>query len=182
MPEKRVVMGRHRQLLLAIPAPIRERLRISRGAILWWHLAGKKEAVVSIGRRRGPGRPRSEETCDHCLDREKELRRLRALLETTRAVDGRQFFNQGWHDALGKGLKIEAQYQLVSVRLASIEREVRALAASGVLHRRRPRGAAQPRTANPRPDPLPSEPSGGADASGGAAPQASHSDMTVQHL
>ena len=182
MPDPRVVMARHRQLLLAIPAPVRKRLAITQGATLWWHLAGPREAVVSVKRRRRQGRPKTEERCEACLGREKELDRLRNLLKTGKAVDGRQYFNQGWHDALGKGLKIEAQYQLVRARLDSIERMVREATSSGVLHRRRPRGAAQPRTSNPRPDPPPPASSEGADTSGGAAPQVSQPEMTVQHL
>jgi len=51
--------------------------------------------------------------------------KLRALLQTGGAVDGRAYYNQGWHDALGKGLKIEAQYQLVRVRLDEIVRLIR---------------------------------------------------------
>jgi hypothetical protein len=182
MPEHRQVRERGGQVLVPIPSLVWRRLKIGAGSRVWWHLTGRDEALLTRKERRRAGRPRLEDTCPSCEQREKELVRLRALLQTGGAVDGRQYFNQGWHAALGKGLKIEAQYQLVRARLDSIERMVREATSSGVLNRRRPRGAAQPRTSNPRPDPPPSESSGGEEASGAASPQASQSEITVQRL
>jgi len=92
---------------------------------VWWHLTGRDEAVLARRERRRGGRPRQQDTCPACEEREKELVKLRALLQTGGAVDGRAYYNQGWHDALGKGLKIEAQYQLVRVRLDEIVRLIR---------------------------------------------------------
>ena len=182
MPEHRQVRGRGGQVLVPIPSLVWRRLKIGPGSTVWWHLTGRDEALITRKERRRGGRPRQEDTCPHCEQREKELVRLRALLQTGGAVDGRQYFNQGWHDALGKGLKIEAQYRLVSIRLAGIERQLRELGSSGVPTRRRPRGDGSA-VARPTPDPSPpAESSEGADTSGGAAPQVSQPGMTVQHL
>jgi hypothetical protein len=182
MPEHRKVRTRGGQVLVPVPALMWRRLRIGDGSTIWWHLSRDGEVILSRSenRKRGPIPP--EQVCPHCERREAEVTKLRALLQTGGAVDGRQHFNQGWHDAIGKGLKLETQYQLVRVRLDSIDRQLRELATRRPRPAQRPRGAAQPRTSNPRPDPSLAESSGGAEASGAASPQASHSEVTVQYL
>jgi len=182
MPDQRHILARRGQRLVAIPALIWRRLQLTPGRTVWWHLSGKEEAVLSVRDRRRGGRPNPADACPHCERREKELTQLRHQLIGGGAVDGRQYFDQGWMAALGKGLKIEAQYQLVSIRLAGIERRLAELRPRRPRPAQESRGAAQPRTSNPRPDPPPSGSSEGAATSGGAAPQVAQPDMTVQHL
>jgi hypothetical protein len=182
MPEHRKVRSRGGQVLVPIPALMWRRLRIGDGSTVWWHLSRDGEVILSRSesRKRGPIPP--EQVCPHCERREAEVTKLRALLQTGGAVDGRTYFNQGWQDALGKGLKIETQYQLVRARLDRIEARLNELLSSGVRTRRRPRvsgPAAQRDTPDPPP---PSGSSGGADASGAASPQASQPIPSVQHL
>ncbi len=175
MPEHRQVRERGGQVLVPIPALIWRRLRIGAGSRVWWHLAGKDEAVISRGERRLGGRPRVEDTCPHCEQREKELVRLRALLQTGASVDTRVAFNQGYHAALGHGLKPEVHYGMIRRRLDEIV-ALLTNEAPGRARRGRPRwdrwGEVEtipsPLLSSPSEASVPSD--GGADSSGAEPP------------
>src|SRR6266853_109298 len=94
MAEHRKVRTRGGQVLVPVPALVWRRMKIGDGSTVWWHLAGKDEAMLSRYDRRRGGRPRLEDTCPHCEQREKEVVRLRALLQTGGAVNTRASFNQ----------------------------------------------------------------------------------------
>lgn len=100
MIEKRKVAARHGQLLVALPATVRDHLTVESGSVVYWHIVQAGEVSLSPRPSRRGGRPRDSASCSACAAREEELRKVRALLHTKQAVMGRQFFTQGYAAAL----------------------------------------------------------------------------------
>jgi len=174
MPERRSIRERGGQVLVAIPALVWRRLKLTPGRPVWWHLAGKGEAILSVTERRRGGRPRVEDICPHCELREKELTKLRALVQTGGAVDTRVSFNQGYQAALKHGLRGLPALDAINDRLRRIEDLVGTR--RGPWSYKVKRGGGRYRKIEDSPAPILSPPpeGGGADTSGGAAPQVSH--------
>jgi len=178
----RTVLRRKTQYLVALPREIRDALKLQGGSVVYWHAWRDGEVVLTPRATRKGGKPPR-------VDLQRELKAAHAQIDVlNRQLEElpHRARNQAWFELAQKELKLQLTglpvIGAIHNRLAAIEALLQGRLASGVLNRRRPRGAAQPRTSNPRPDPPPSEASEGAATSGGAAPQVAQPDMTVQHL
>jgi hypothetical protein len=100
MSESRHVLGRRGQLLIALPATVKRGLGLTAGALVFWHVVRKGEAVLALDEKRAGGRPRAEASCSRCEERERELMRLRNALQSRDAADGARYFGQGYQAAL----------------------------------------------------------------------------------
>lgn len=130
MAEARHVLGRRGQLLVALPATVRKALALSPRALVYWHVAVKGEAVLTVTQRRGGGRPRADAECRWCAARERELERLRQQIVARQAAGQGQAVTQGFLQAV-------RQYGSLAGRLDVIGADVRALL--GLLPARRSR-------------------------------------------
>jgi len=178
----RHVVARKNQWLVAIPAEVRQHLALVPGASVYWHISQRGRVALTVSGKLSGGAARQDADCPSCAKYRAELDRLRHELREGEAATPGQWFRQALAST-------ERALFWDLAELAAWARSQRTKQRQGGQRsERRPRpaqesrGAAQPRTSNPRPDPPPSESSGGADASGAASPQASQPEITVQHL
>lgn len=171
----RKVIGRKDQLLVAIPAVVRDHLAVVATAPVYWHVSRKGSVVLTAtGRSRG-GKPQLSADCPTCAKYRLELDRLRGLLRGAHAGDYNAAFAQG----VAHGVKIVPIWRAELDTLHTEVNDLRRLVAQLVVRlpeRRTPRRRVAP---TPRPVdviPLPDLPSapevvdGGADTSGAAPP------------
>lgn len=100
MSERRSVLGRRGQLLVALPAVVRRHLDLSPSAVVYWHVSRNGEVTLSLAERRPGGRPSADADCARCEERQRELVRLRGLLHSRDAADGARYFGQGYQAAI----------------------------------------------------------------------------------
>ena len=75
---ERHVVARKKQQLVALPARLREHLDLSPGQAVYWHIATKGQAILTVSGRVRAGRPRDDADCPSCGARQEEIARLRA--------------------------------------------------------------------------------------------------------
>lgn len=100
MPDERKVLGRRGQMLVAIPARARRALGLAPGLSVWFHYPRTGEVVVSIKEARAGGKPPADLPCPRCEARERELAELRARLQARDGGSARQYFTQGYEQAV----------------------------------------------------------------------------------
>jgi len=182
MPEQRRAYRHGNSLVVALSSKVQAHLGVRPGHEVYWHLVRGKEVVLALTAERKGGHPEGLALRKRVEELERECERLRRKANARPEKAVNVGIAHGWAQAMRVNTETLDLVKWLTERFDDL--------AARLPYRRRPgrpssgqsRGAAQPRTANPRPDPLPSESSGGADASGGAAPQASQPDMDVQHL
>jgi hypothetical protein len=133
----RKVIQRKDQLLIAIPAVVRDHLGLVGGGRAWWHWGTKGHATLTAtGRLRG-GRPRADEECPSCGKYRAELERLRReLREGESAVPG-QFWRQGYARALGDVGNVKTDLEVALVLLKELVNRGRRERPPGVAPRAR---------------------------------------------
>ncbi len=178
----RRVVARKDQLLVPIPARLRDHLRLVPTQRVYWHISRRGVASLTVSGRVRGGRPREDADCPTCVKYRDELDRLRRETRAGEAATPGQWWRQGYMQSLEDLGNIQAEVRLVLAGVKQLLAEDRRRRPGRAGSSGQSRGAAQPRTSNPRPDPLPSPSSGGADASGAASPQASQPEVTVQYL
>jgi len=138
----RKVIQRKDQLLIAIPAAVRDHLGLVGGGRAWWHWGTKgRAALTATGRLRG-GRPRADEECPSCGKYRAELERLRRELREGESAMPGQFWRQGYARALGDVGNVKADLELALVLLKELVGRGRHRAAPGAAPR--PRRASRP--------------------------------------
>lgn len=98
----RKVIGRKDQLLVALPAAVRDHLSLVARARVYWHVTTKGAATLTASGRARGGRPRLDADCSSCAKYRQELDRLRGLLRGAHAGDYNSAFAQG----VAHGVKI----------------------------------------------------------------------------
>lgn len=171
----RKVIARKDQLLVAIPAAVRDHLGVVGGARVYWHVAAKGSAALTASGRYVGGRPRADADCSSCGKYRAELLRVRNLLRGSHVGDYNTAFGQGYM----QGVKSVPIWRGGVDRLYDEMHDVRGLLA-GLVVRLGPRGG-RPRKAAPSPGapdvspsipdpPSPGAIDGGAEASGAEPP------------
>jgi bifunctional DNA-binding transcriptional regulator/antitoxin component of YhaV-PrlF toxin-antitoxin module len=175
MPDERKVLGRRGQMLVAIPARARRALGLAPGRSVWFHYPRTGEVVVSIKEARTGGKPPADLPCPHCETRERELAELRARLQAREGGSARQYFTQGYEQAVRHhgALAVKLDVALDFLR----ELTGRAPRTSHRSKRRDRRWARDIETApgpdqypSPPPSPSPASSEEGADTSGAQLP------------
>lgn len=100
MREERRIVDRGRQLLVPIPAIVRDHLRLVGRAKVYWHVGTKGRATLTTTGRSSPGRPRLDEDCPSCSKYRSELDRYRRELRERDAATPGQWWRQGYMRAL----------------------------------------------------------------------------------
>jgi len=100
MPDERKVLGRRGQMLVAIPARARRALGLVPGLSVWFHYPRTGEVLLGIREERVGGRPPADLPCPRCESRERELAELRARLDSREGGAARQYFAQGYEQAV----------------------------------------------------------------------------------
>ena len=100
MPIARKVVGRKDQLLVAIPAAVRDHLSLLARATVYWHVTRKGAATLTVSGRARGGRPRLDADCSSCAKYRTELDRLRGLLRGATAGDYNTAFGQGYQQGV----------------------------------------------------------------------------------
>ena len=175
MPDERKVLGRRGQMLVAIPARARRALGLAVGLSVWFHYPRTGEVVVSTREARAGGKPPSDLPCPRCEARERELAELRARLHARDGGLARQFFTQGYEQAIRHHGGLADR---LDVALDFLRELTGRLPRAGYGRPRRRRGQVPPVQVAPgpdqypAPDPLPSPASveEGADTSGAQLP------------
>jgi hypothetical protein len=165
---ERKVIARKDQLLVAIPAALRDHLGLVASAPVFWHLTKKGAAMLTATGRARAGRMLADADCAACAKYRDELGRLRQLLRGGHTGDFNAAFNQG----VQQGVKIVPMWRHDLETLhGKMNDALRLLAALVVTRRARRTGA--PRRDAP-PSPSPSSPGvpvdGGAETSGAEPP------------
>ena len=143
MREERRIVERRHQLLVAIPATVRDHLKLVGRAKVYWHIGTKGRATLTTTGRASSGRPRLDEDCPSCGKYRAELdRRRREMREGESATPG-QFWRQGYMRALGDVGNIKNDVELALVLLKQLLSE----------SRRGPGPAGAPSHPRPRPRP-----------------------------
>src|SRR6266851_9854864 len=176
----RRVVARKNQWLVALPAELRRHLSLVPVALVWWHIGRKGLATLTVSGHLRGGKPRGEEDCPACSKYRAELERLRHELREGDAALPGQYWRQGYMRALGDVGSVHAEVKLALVLLKQLLQESR----ERQQHESRSSVQRPPRRravqTMPAPILSPPEELGGADTSGGEAPQVSHSETTPQ--
>jgi len=178
----RHVVARKNQWLVALPSEVRQHLSLVPGASVYWHISQRGRVALTVSGKLTGGRAREDADCPSCAKYRAELDRLRHELREGEAATPGQWFRSALAST-------ERALFWDLAELAAWARSQRtAQRQGGRRPGRRAGSSGQSRVSGPAaqrhaPDPPPSsESSGGADASGAASPQASHPEITVQHL
>jgi len=178
----RHVVQRKTQQLVAVPAEVRHHLSLVAGSTVYWHISQRGRVALTVSGKLTGGRAVDNADCPSCAKYRTELDRLRAELREREAATPGQW----WRAAFAS---VERALFWDLAELAAWARSQRtAQRQGGRRPSRRAGSSGQSRVSGPAaqrhtPDPPPSsESSGGAEASRAASPQASHSEITVQHL
>jgi len=177
---QRHVVARKDQHLVALPAEVRRHLSLVAGATVYWHISQRGRVALTVSGKLSGGRAREDADCPSCAKYRAELDRLRHELREGEAATPGQWFRQALA-SVERGMFWDLAELAAWARSQRLKQQQ-----GGRRPGRRPqpaqesRGAAQPRTSNPLPDPLPSESSEGDAASGGAAPQAALEQLPTQ--
>ena len=116
MREERRIVERRHQLLVAIPATVRDHLRLVGRAKVYWHIGTKGRATLTTTGRTGAGRPRLDEDCPSCSKYRRELDRYRRELRERDAATPGQWWRQGYMRALDDVGNVKTDVE-VAVRL-----------------------------------------------------------------
>jgi hypothetical protein len=148
---QRRVIARSDQLLVAIPAALRDHLGLVPRAAVFWHLTSKGSAVfTSSGRARG-GKPRLDSDCASCATYRDELDRLRAALRSSSVPSYNEAIRDGWAQAMRHYTRLDGDVQALGEKIDRLAQTV----AEGVHVRAR-------RPSRPRPSAPPPSPNGSA--------------------
>jgi hypothetical protein len=179
---QRHVVQRKKQWLVAIPAEVKHHLKLVPTMPVYWHIGRRAVVSLTVSGRVRAGRPTDDEDCRTCAVLRAEVERLKRELREGEAATPGQWFRSALAST-------ERALFWDLAELAAWARSQRtAQRQGGRRPSRRAGSSGQSRVSGPAaqrhtPDPPPSsESSGGAEASGAASPQASHSEITVQHL
>ena len=168
MRVERKVIERKDQLLVAIPAAVRDHLGVVGRATVYWHTTKKGAAMLTTSGRARAGRMRIYADCASCAKYRAELQRLRAGVRGAQAGDYSAAFAQG----VQQGIKVVPIWRHELEQLRGDVHELRGLLASLVIALPRRRGPR--RRTDVIPAPVLSPPSspnpGGADTSGAKPP------------
>ena len=160
MADERKVLGRRGQLLVAIPARARRALGLAAQQSIWFHYPRTGEILLAIREERAGGRPALDLPCPHCDRRERELVELRAKLAAKQTGSGRQYFTQGYEQAVRHYGNLADRLDVALALLRELTgRRARRRGGPGLQpHRRSARTDAVPGPDTyPRPDSSPSE-------------------------
>jgi hypothetical protein len=120
-------------MLVAFPARARRALALAPGQSIWFHYPRTGEVVVAIREARTGGKPPADLPCPHCDRRERELIELRARVDAKEGGASRQYFTQGYEQAVqhygSLADRLDAQREVL--------RDVRVLLRELVTRRRR---------------------------------------------
>jgi antitoxin component of MazEF toxin-antitoxin module len=180
MPEQRRTYKHGDSLVVALPARVREHLKLGPGREVYWHITRGKEIVLALTSKRAGGHPEGVSLQKQVIELERELARLRrkASARPERAVN--MGIAHGWSQAMRVNRETLDLVQWLDGRLTEILERI-------PFRRRAGRGShpspvTDRRNVETIPAPIlsPPEKLGGADTSGGEAPQVSHSEITPQ--
>ncbi len=180
MAEQRHVFLLNRSHVIALPAAVLQKLGVRRGQALYWHTTRKAEAVLSPEARRAGGHPEGLTLQRELAAERAEVVRLRQRNEARDRTMYAEGYNVGY---------LMAQERFTNPKGESAERQRRrwiyAYAFPDAGKTPPPptkRGGSRRRKVQTMPAPIlsPPETLGGADTSGGEAPQVSHSEPTRQ--
>ncbi len=182
MPDQRKAYLHGDSLVVALSPKVKAHLGVRPGAEVYWHLVRGKEVVLAVTAERTGGHPEGLALRKRVEELERECERLRRKANARPEKAVNIGIAHGWAQAMRQNTETFDLVKWLEGRFDDL--------AARIPFRRRPgrpssgqsRGAG-PAGARHTPDPpLPSESSGGADTSGGAAPQVSQPEITVQHL
>jgi hypothetical protein len=187
MPVKRKDNARQlrrmsRQFLVAVPPWAVRWLGAAPGVSLFWFRNRRGEVVLSARAQRGAGAPGRRDLEEELLRVTAERDEYRRSLTSQDLVEQREVYAGGVMQGLRIGGPILAQLEALQREVASLGAQLARLPGAGRLRplravrsrRRRVEAVTLP-DAIPSPSPAPSsESSGGAVASGGETPQATH--------
>jgi uncharacterized coiled-coil protein SlyX len=100
MAEQRKVYRVGNSQVVAVPAAIRKHLRLKVGALVYWHLTGPREAVLTPHEQRPGGRPPGAALGPALLAADREVDRLRKKLQERPLRVLNQGVAQGWMQAM----------------------------------------------------------------------------------
>lgn len=180
MKIERHVVARKNQFLVALPAEVRDHLSLVPAAKVYWHVGRKGQVILTVSGRSRGGRPAKDEDCLACKRYRDELDRLRRELRVSRGGTPREWWRQGYARANSDLGNVKAEVQMCVRILQQLLRERR--------YAQGPRRDFGGREVRPGPDHYPPPPpprpspsaSGGADTSGGEAPQVSQPEFSRQ--
>lgn len=161
---KRKVMARKNQLLVAIPAEVRELLRASPGLDVYWHITRRQEALLSTRPGRVAGRAFDPDLSNALERANAEIRQLRGKLQQRPLKVLHEGYAQGYLKHMGELIRLTNAFDRQAEALRALRQDV---LASVLLPSRRARARGHP---SPPPAPSTSEAEGGADTSGAQPP------------
>lgn len=100
---RRRLVERKRQVLVAVPAEVRELLAVAPGEGVYWHLTHRGAAVLSRSAGTSAGRPVDPATTRRVHELERQVKRLRARLDKHSVADYNTAFGQGVEHGLRLG-------------------------------------------------------------------------------
>jgi hypothetical protein len=177
---QRHVVARKDQMLVALPAEVRRHLSLAKGAQVWWHITRKGDVSLTASPRGPSGRPSPAQVCESCGRYRAEIERVQRKLSEQEPAARRR----AWFEMAQQKLRLELTglpvMGALNDRLRRIEEQLARLV--GRAPYMRSQRAHPVRKVERAPAPVLSSPSeaGGADTSGGEAPQVSHSESLVQ--
>jgi hypothetical protein len=148
----RHVVARKKQWLVALPAQLRAHLRLTPGAMVWWHIGRKGMVSLTTSGHVRAGRPRADEDCPTCAKLRAELDRYRRELRDGESAAPGQWWRQGYMQALGDLGNVSADMKLALALLKEIAGGVRRRPATNPSQRTSRRRATE---TSPGPDHYP---------------------------
>lgn len=136
----RRVVARKDQLLVPVPAKVRDHLGLVGSARVWWHIGRKGLASLTTSGRLLSGRPRREEDCPACAKYRDELERYRRELREREAATPGQYWRQGYMRAVGDLGNVKHDLDLALTMLKQLLADSRRAQPQPLAPRRRVRG------------------------------------------